>query len=245
MSLHHSPAQKPPSMGHPITEIPSQIDPLNISKPSTANLPTEPLSKLDLHPSDLKAKSKWSKFPVNFYIGSLAFVSLLSFVALYRITTPLQHLDSYSGWISLLVISVLIAMSELFSVNLYFRQTSVSTSAIPILVGYLLFGPIGILVVSLTVAFVLFVKHHSPVSRFIFNFSNHVLAGTLCTFVIIATGRNFLMWNPLGQLLLSLISAIVLYLTSTWLIAVGMSFDLNNRPYRSGKNNIVGWRCTI
>ena len=232
--------QQAPGMGHPIADIPSQIAPITVSKPSTANLPTEPLSKLELHPSELKAKPKSSKFPVNFYIGSMAFVSFISFVALYRMTMPLQHLASSSGWVSLLVISILIAMSELFSVNLYFRQTSVSTSAIPILVGYLLFGPIGILVVSLTVAFVLFLKHHSPVSRFIFNFSNHMLAGTLCTFLIIGTGKDFLLWNPLGQLLLSLISAIVLYLTSTWLIAIGMSLDLK-QPARQIWKEQYSW----
>ena len=88
--------------------------------------------------------------------------------------------------------------------------------------GYLIFGPIGILVVSLTVAFALFVKHRSPVSRLIFNFSNHLLAGTLCTSLIAVTGKDFLMWDPFGQLLLCLISAAVLYLTSTWLIATGM-----------------------
>jgi diguanylate cyclase (GGDEF)-like protein/putative nucleotidyltransferase with HDIG domain len=240
MPPHHSWTQQPPSLGHPIAEVPSQVVPINTSKPSDMNPPTKSVDTLDSHPSDLKTKPKNSKFPINFYIGSMALVSLLSFVALYQASIPLQHLDSFSGWISLLVISVLIAMAELFSVNLYFRQTSVSTSAIPILVGYLLFGPIGILVVSLTVAFVLFVKHRSPVSRFIFNFSNHLLAGTLCTFLIVGTGKNFLMWNPLGQLMLSLMSAIVLYLTSTWLIAVGMSLDLK-QPARQIWKEQYSW----
>ncbi len=239
MPPHHSDVQKPPSVDHPTAEFPSQIVPLSSSKPNIPNLSTEASEQMDATPSDVKPR-KMSKFPVNFYIGTMAFVSLLSFVALYRIMIPLQHLDSFSGWISLLVISVLIAMSELFSVNLYFRQTSVSTSAIPILVGYLLFGPIGILVVSLTVAFVLFIKHRSPVSRFIFNFSNHVLAGTLCTFLIVGTGKNFLMWNPLGQLMLSLMSAIVLYLASTWLIAVGMSLDLK-QPARQIWKEQYSW----
>jgi putative nucleotidyltransferase with HDIG domain len=177
---------------------------------------------------------------VNLYIGIVAIVSFGSFGALYQATLPLQHRFSPLAWTSLLVISILIAMSEWLSVNLYFRQTSVSTSAIPILVGYLLFGPLGILVVSLAVAFALLIKHRSPLSRFIFNFSNHMLAGTLCLSLIATTGKDFLMWNPFAQLLLSLVSALVLYLSSTWLIATGMSLDLK-QPARQIWKEQFSW----
>ena len=185
-------------------------------------------------------KSRSSKLVVNLYIGTVALVTLLSFVALYRATDSMQYFVSSSEWISLLVISLLIALSEWFSVDLYFRQTAVSTSAIPILVGYLLFGPIGILVVSLTVALALLLKHRSPFSRFIFNFSNHILAGTLCTSLIIASGKHFLMWDPISQLLLSLASAAILYLTTTWLIAMGVSLDLK-QPARQIWKEQYSW----
>ena len=181
-----------------------------------------------------------SKLVVNLYIGIVAIVSLSSFATFYQATQPQQHIVSPAAWVSLLVISVLIAMSEWLSVNLYIRQTSVSTSAIPILVGYLLFGPIGILVVSLAVAFALLIKHRSPISRFIFNFSNHMLAGTLSLALIATTGRDFLMWNPLAQLLFSLVSALILYLSSTWLIATGMSLDLK-QPARQIWKEQFGW----
>src|SRR6266498_2875231 len=75
-------------------------------------------------------KSRSSKLVVNLYIGTVALVTLLSFVALYRATDSMQYFVSSSEWISLLVISLLIALSEWFSVDLYFRQTAVSTSAI-------------------------------------------------------------------------------------------------------------------
>jgi diguanylate cyclase (GGDEF)-like protein/putative nucleotidyltransferase with HDIG domain len=172
------------------------------------------------------ARSNRSNPIVNYYIGLITLISLLFFTVTYKATTPLLPLLASSGWISLLVISTLIAMSEWYSVNLYFRQTAISTSAIPILVGYLLFGLPGTLVVSLAVAIALFVKYRSPISRFFFNFSNHLLAGTLCTFLTFYSGKQFLGLSPVNQILLSLVSAAVMYLTTTWLIAVGMSFDL-------------------
>ena len=213
-------------IGKPFAQISTPLAQVNTSRSGSSDPSMEPELKHDSDQAGTNDKPESSKLVVNLYIGIVALVSFVSFAALYRATAPLQHFASSYGWISLLVISLLIAMSEWFSVNLYFRQTSVSTSAIPILGGFLIFGPIGIFVVSLTVALALFVKHRSPVSRLIFNFSNHLLAGTLCTSLIAVTGKDFLMWDPFGQLLLSLISAAVLYLTSTWLIATGMSLDL-------------------
>jgi diguanylate cyclase (GGDEF)-like protein/putative nucleotidyltransferase with HDIG domain len=190
--------------------------------------------------TDTATRPRNSKLIVNLYIGIVALAALLSFAVIYRSTIPMQNMISSTEWISLVVISFLVAMSEWFSLNLYFRQTSVSTSAIPILVGYLLFGPIGIFAVSLTVALTLFIKHRSPINRLIFNFSNHILAGVLCSSLILASGRQFVMWDPAGQLLLSLASAGALYLASTWLIAVGMGFDLK-QPARQIWKEQYSW----
>jgi len=187
---------------------------------------TDPEPNSDSDQPERSSKSHGSKLIVNLYIGIVTLVSFVTFAAAHQTTTPAQHLLSFSEWISLSIIAVLIVMSEWHSVNLYFRQTAISTSAIPILVGFLLFGPIGTFVVSLTVAAALLVKYRSPISRFFFNFSNHILVGTLCTSLIVVTGKPFLEWHPVNQILLSLASAVVMYLTTTWLITVGISFDL-------------------
>jgi diguanylate cyclase (GGDEF)-like protein/putative nucleotidyltransferase with HDIG domain len=186
----------------------------------------KPESRPDPDKSSVPARPTRSKAMVNYYIGLLTITSLLFFAATYQATMPVLPPISSPLWLSLLVISTLIATSEWYSVNLYFRQTAISTSAIPILVGYLLFGLPGTLFVSLAVAAALFVKYRSPISRFFFNFSNHMLAGTLCTFLIFYTGKQFLELSTFNQILLSLISAAVMYLITTWLIAVGMSLDL-------------------
>jgi diguanylate cyclase (GGDEF)-like protein/putative nucleotidyltransferase with HDIG domain len=237
-SSHDSISKTSQGMEYPAAQISHQ--PEKPATPMTGAPSIESGQSLESEQLQKNNRLKSSKFAVNLYIGIVAIVSFGSFGALYQATLPLQHRFSPLAWTSLLVISILIAMSEWLSVNLYFRQTSVSTSAIPILVGYLLFGPLGILVVSLAVAFALLIKHRSPLSRFIFNFSNHMLAGTLCLSLIATTGKDFLMWNPFAQLLLSLVSALVLYLSSTWLIATGMSLDLK-QPARQIWKEQFSW----
>jgi diguanylate cyclase (GGDEF)-like protein/putative nucleotidyltransferase with HDIG domain len=211
---------------------------------SNESIHGEPASKVGFKsdPSQLErpATSQSSKTIVNLYIALIALISLISFAALSRVTSPTGYFATSSEWVSLLVICVLIAFSEWFSVNLYFYQTAVSTSAILILTGYLLFGPVGILAVSLVVATTLFVKYRSPVSRFFFNFSNHILAGVLCCALPLLAGKTYLEWDPAGQILLLLVSAVVMYFATTWSIVVGMSLDLK-QPARQIWKEQYSW----
>ena len=167
-----------------------------------------------------------SKMTVNLFIGALACIALLTFTAIYQRTPLPQYISSPFTWVSLIVILALIALAEWFSVDLYLRQTALSTSAIPILVGYLLFGPLGIFAVSLVLAVTLLIKYRSPISRLLFNFSNHLLAGTLCFMFVLLTGKPYVAWDPIVQILLSLTTAILFYSVTTWSIAIGMSLDL-------------------
>jgi diguanylate cyclase (GGDEF)-like protein/putative nucleotidyltransferase with HDIG domain len=210
------------SILEPVGESSAHTVTVDRARTSHSEQLAESESTSDSSQSETPVRSRRLNWIVNLYIGAVVLISLVAFAAMYRATAPMQYLPSSSAWAGLFVISILIAVSEWFSIDLYFRQTAISTSAIPILAGYVLFGPIGIL----TVAMVLLIKHHSPISRFLFNFSNHVLAGALCGTLILVTGKNFLEWVPLIQVALSLASAILLYLTTTWLIAIGMGFDL-------------------
>jgi diguanylate cyclase (GGDEF)-like protein/putative nucleotidyltransferase with HDIG domain len=216
LSQSNSPESK---RREPVIEVGAKSDPGQLERPAT--------------PQN-------SKSMVNLYIALIALLSFTCFAAIWRVTSPIEYFTSSSEWVSLMVICVLIAFSEGFSVNLYFNQTSVSTSAILILAGYLLFGPIGILGVSLIVAITLFIKYRSPVSRFFFNFSNHILAGILCLALPLLAGKAYLEWDPVGQILLILISAAAMYFITTWSIAVGMSFDLR-QPARQIWKEQYSW----
>ncbi|MEP6894224.1 MAG: diguanylate cyclase [Chloroflexota bacterium] len=175
--------------------------------------------------SKLKKKSPKTKNAAGIFIGTLALVSLLSFTAMLRWMPFTANSPTFDG-LGLVIISLLIAISEGFSINLFVRQTSVSTSAIPILVAYLIFGAAGVVWASLILAISLIIKYRSPFSRFVFNFSNHLLAGTLSLVLVLIAGNNFLGLSPLYQIVLSLLSAAILYITTTWMIAFGMSLNV-------------------
>jgi putative nucleotidyltransferase with HDIG domain len=57
--------------------------------------------------------------------------------------------------------------------------------------------------------------------------SNHLLAGALVTGLVFLTGNHFLSLPVIYQIAFSLVSALVLYLSTTWMIAVGMGLNLN------------------
>ena len=208
------------------------------TKPAKVTQTAKPQAAPELE--DYSHKTQTSNVPVNLYISILTSVAFLSFTWIYLTTTPIQFFPSSSAWFGLLVISGLIALAEWYSVDLYFKQTALSTSAIPILVGYLLFGPLGVFVVSLMVAVTLLIKYRSAFSRFLFNFSNHLLAGTLCTLLITIMGRPYSEWDAFPQLFLSLASAMLLYSVTTYSIAVGMGLDLK-QSVRQIWNEQYGW----
>jgi putative nucleotidyltransferase with HDIG domain len=166
-----------------------------------------------------------SNHAAGVFIAILALVSGLSFAAILH-SMPFTVNGESLDWLALLILSILVIVSEGLSIDLYFGQSSVSTSAIPILVAYLIFGPLGVIWISLVLAISLMIKYRSHFSRFVFNFSNHVLAGALSLAAMMPVGGNFMGLNPPFQIGLCLVSAAILFLTTTWMVAFGMSLDL-------------------
>ena len=162
---------------------------------------------------------------VSLYIGLISILSIASFWLITR-WIPLDVNIEGIDLVSLLIIIGLIVISEGFSIDLYTQRTSVSTSAIPILVSYLLFGPLGAVAASLVLAVSLAIKHRSAFSRFIFNFSNHLISGNIIIGIILLAGGNFTELTLLFQLVLCLLTALSLYLFTTTLVSIGMSLDL-------------------
>jgi diguanylate cyclase (GGDEF)-like protein/putative nucleotidyltransferase with HDIG domain len=186
-------------------------------------------------PPVLKTEQKDSTAKVNLYIGFVTFIALLSWGVVSKLSA--FRLDHYSplDWLSLSVFAILVVLTEWFSIELYVKNTTVSTSAVPMLAGTLLFGPLGSLVLSATFAVTALIKYRSPISRFFFNFSNQIIAGMIYTGLIMLTGRPFSSWNVLVQLLLCLIASFVVYASTTALVAAGISLNL-------GQSGIQLWR---
>ena len=170
-------------------------------------------------------RSVRSKNAVAAFIAGHALLAALFLAALSYWATPTMAMQT-SDWVGLLVIASLIVLSENFSIDLYARQSSISTSAIPILAAYLLFGTIGIILASIVLAICMLIKNRSPFSRFIFNLSNHLLSGTLIVGLVMLTNKSLLTLPVFYQIGICLLAAGILYLVTTWMIAIGMGLDL-------------------
>ena len=178
---------------------------------------------------------KVSKTPVYFYIGGLFVVSLLIFGCLYLFASDLYDGLSIQSWLGLLGCAVLVIVTEWYSIDLYTERTSLSTSAVPILAGTLLFGPIGSFVLSLTYALSAGLKNRSPLNRYVFNFSNQLFAGVLYLTVIYLTGKSFVEASTLMQLMLAILAAVIVYAINTSFISFGVHLDSGQPVYQFWK----------
>jgi diguanylate cyclase (GGDEF)-like protein/putative nucleotidyltransferase with HDIG domain len=203
---------------------PGQGEALDRATTETSELPPK-VDARTTNSQNSNKKSRKQKNAVGIFVSALFLASLLAFSAILQ-WAPFTVNIAQFDWPALIIISILIVMSEIFSIDLYVRQSSVSTSAIPILVAYLGFGPVGVVWASFVVAVSLLIKYRSRFNRFIFNFSNHLLAGSVVLASVLFAGNNFMGLPSLLQIGLCVGSAAILYLITTWMVAFGMSLDL-------------------
>jgi hypothetical protein len=172
------------------------------------------------------------KWATNIYIAAsvAAAVLLYYLVSAHPLYTALAA--GPINYLGLTMFVLFVGLTEWFSIDIYIRNTTVSTSAAPILAGTLLFGPVGALVLGSVFALTALLKNRSPFSRFFFNASNQVIASMLYLGLIALTGRSFNDWGQIPQIIIVLLAAIVVYFVTTGLVAVGMSISLHLSFYR-------------
>ncbi len=204
----------------PVPELQSPPPPTHDEKPQ--QLPTSP------------SKST-SRAPVYAYVGGLFVFSLLFFGSLYFIAPTLYQITSIPAWLGLVGCVALLMLTEWYSIDLYTRNMSLSTSAVPILAGTLLFGPIASVVLSLTYALITGIKHRSQFNRYVFNFSNHLLAGMTYLTIIFLTGNSFVDSPTALQLGFTVTAAVISFAMNTSLITIGMHLE-------TGRPMMVFWK---
>lgn len=217
-------------------EEPEAQDP--IESPSEA--PAEREAAEDGEAKDDDRRPGW---PVNLFIGCVAIGALISFAAVLKLS-PI-HLDTYSAidWLALATFAALVVLTEWLSVELYVKHTTVSTSAVPMLAGSLLFGPLGALILSATFAITALIKYRSPASRLIFNFGNQLIAAMAYTGLIAMTGRSLVAFSLISQVTICLTASFIVYVTTTALVAGGISIDLR-QPFVQVWREQYGWMAT-
>jgi len=163
---------------------------------------------------------------VYLYITAVAFVAVLVLMLGYTMPSS-PMLKTPHEWITLSALILLTILTEGFSVSLYVGNTSISTTAVPLVAGFILFGPLGVVVCSAAYAITAALKFKSPPNRLIFNFSNHVIAGMIINFMIVNSNVYLQTGNIGFQLLYTLAASIIIYFVTTILISIGMGIDLN------------------
>jgi diguanylate cyclase (GGDEF)-like protein/putative nucleotidyltransferase with HDIG domain len=212
-----------PQVGEPASTLPVPPDPVPAISaptlsPASATAPAPPPLPASAHTPapavHLKPRPTWA-LPV--YVASVVAVALGAFVIGYR---PTQAVD----WIGVACFTVLVFLSEWLAIELYVKDTSVSTAAAPLIAGAMLLGPAAALILSVTLAAAAAIKHRSPMIRFYFNSANHLIASMLA----IAVGQSFnFQSDPAAvQLMLMVAASGLAYLSSTWLITIAMDLSM-------------------
>jgi diguanylate cyclase (GGDEF)-like protein/putative nucleotidyltransferase with HDIG domain len=192
----------------------------------------------------LPAESKSRFQPVHIYIGGLAALAFSLVYGLYRFAPELYQINWSQIWPGLLTSIALVILTEVNSIDLYIGKTSLSTSAVPILAGTMLFGPVAGVLLCITYAVVVGIKYRSKFNKYVFNLSNQVIAAMLYILALHLVGQPLFAFSVGIQCILVVMAALIVYAINTWLISFGMGIDLHQSPRQIWKEQYL-WLVTI
>lgn len=195
------------------------------SQPADKAEETQPAKK-----KEPRGKSLWT---LRNYLTMLVVFSIGFLALIFQQQPPVD-------WLGLIYFAALVAITEWFSVDIYIRDTSVSTSAAPMLAGFLVFGATGVAILSLTFAIVAMIKHQSQLSRLVFNTGNQVIAGSLCFAIVLFSGGNFEQRPALLQLAICLLSSSAVYLVTSLLLALVIELSMGT-PFKQVWKDKFAW----
>jgi putative nucleotidyltransferase with HDIG domain len=169
---------------------------------------------------------------VNLFVASTALLALLLlFLTIFLTKQPANQID----YPDLAIFVGALIITEWFSVDLYIRDTAVSTSTVPMLAGVLLFGLPAALLFSLVFAAIAMFKHRILLSRFIFNASNQLIGCLLVCNLAICAGVSFSQLNLGLQLIVCLLSSGMLFLSTTALVSLAITINVGQSYWETWK----------
>lgn len=190
-------------------ESPAPVAPAAVPDPEPATATAAPHPQPQVTRLLIRPRPAWT---VNAYIGGVILAALGLWIGQYQ---PAQTAD----WVGLGLFAAIIFLTEWLAIDIYVRDTSVSTAVAPLIAGALLFGPVGALALSLTLAGAAMLKHHSALNRFAFNAANHLISAMLGLALAHLFGLQFREASLPVQLGVALAAAGLGYLSSTSLLA--------------------------
>lgn len=153
-----------------------------------------------------------------------AYVAGLALIATGLVVWQFEVPYNLNWWALALYLGITI-LTEAFSIDIYAKGTSISTSAAIIIAGALAFGPIGATLIGLTQALTTGIKNRSPLNRFVFNASNQIIAGMAVYALEAMTGSPIFAWPALIQLLLTGLAGILVFFSTSTLVSLAIDFS--------------------
>ena len=138
----------------------------------------------------------------------------------------ISNSDHNFDWLGLILFAGIVMLTEAVALEIYVRETYVSTSAALLVAGVLLFGPLGAVVLGILIAFASYAKQRTAISRFIFNASNHTIGGLIIAGFLTFLATPVREWSLLRLFIIGTAAAGLLYLSTT--IILTMVISLNN-----------------
>ncbi len=163
--------------------------------------------------------SRYSDAKINAYIGFTAGIAVL-------LGALLVQPDAALDWLGLALFALSVMLAEIFSIEIYSKEATVSTSAVPFIGGLLLFGPAGALVLSLVMAVVAYFKKRTQLKRLLFNLSNQLVAGLLVSALGLLLEIPFPNQPAYIQMALAIFAGLLVFCSTTLLLAVAIGISL-------------------
>lgn len=188
-------------------------------------------------PDTAKGDVKTARLPEPHYprwAPTALIVSLLVTSALFGFFT-MRSAMPITDWSGLLLFAVLAMLVEYLAVEIYVRETTVSTSAALLICGTLLFGPLGAIVLGPIIALASFYKHNQRLRALIFNSGNHVFAGLLAAGLFRVAAPLLLEETLPGLLVVGALAGGAVFVSTTYLLTAIIIVS-------SGGNFLDVWR---
>ncbi|MCP4415919.1 MAG: diguanylate cyclase [Chloroflexi bacterium] len=210
-----------------------QMEPVSVNVSAEASLPNTRVS-IDETPTPIASPVEEEEFQpmetslkaarqTNAYIGAVVLLAVV--LASFAVRFKGDDID----WLGILTFTLLTLIVEALSVEIHVRDTAVSTSVAPYLASILLFGPVAILIAPL-IALVNQIKRRGPITRTLFNASNHIIGSLLPAGIILLSGETFTTLSMPIQALGSIVIISFNYFITTTLLAGAISIS-SNQPF--------------
>ena len=176
--------------------------------------------------SSATARRNYPEWLTNLYIFSLA---TLTAAFAYNLVTKSE---GSIEWVSILFFAGIILVMETASIEIYVKDTTVSTSAALLVAGIILFDVPAAILLGAVIAFVSFAKRRIKISRFLFNSSNHIFGGLIVAAMLGANNELLQSWSLLKLLVVGAGATGLIYISTTLLLTIAIGLD-SGMPFKS------------